>query len=80
MYLKRFIIFMIYQVQSAGSNDGPVGVEVKLESDTDVRTVLTGRRGAFFFTPVYPGNYKVSASHPRYCYYFLLKTSFTVNT
>lgn len=53
------------KVESATSQDGPAGVEVKLESDKDVRTVLTGEKGAFFFTPVYPGKYTVSISHPK---------------
>ncbi|GJQ67388.1 hypothetical protein Trydic_g5084 [Trypoxylus dichotomus] len=54
------------KVESAMSNDGPAGIEVKLESDTEVRTIKTGEKGVFFFTPVYPGNYKVSISHSKW--------------
>ncbi|KRT79932.1 hypothetical protein AMK59_6753 [Oryctes borbonicus] len=56
------------KVESATSEDGPTGIEVKLESDAGVRTVQSGEKGAFFFTPVYPGNYKVSISHPKWTF------------
>ncbi|KAG5882400.1 hypothetical protein JTB14_008975 [Gonioctena quinquepunctata] len=59
------------KVESLGSDisqgsKGPEGVTVKLESQEETRTTLTDKNGNFFFTPVYPGNYKVSISHPRW--------------
>lgn len=45
---------------------GPAGVPVELKSDSEVRTSVTTENGNFFFTPVYPGRYTVSISHPRW--------------
>lgn len=54
------------RVESIGNKlDGPEGVQVTLNSEKDVRNTTTTTGGLFFFTPVYPGNYKVSISHPR---------------
>nr|CAI5861761.1 unnamed protein product [Callosobruchus analis] len=49
-----------------GSNNGPKGVTVNLQSKEENRTTVTDEGGNFFFTPVYPGVYKVSISHPRW--------------
>ncbi|VEN53892.1 unnamed protein product [Callosobruchus maculatus] len=55
------------KVESLGSsNTGPKGVTVHLQSKEENRTTITDEGGNFFFTPVYPGLYKVSISHPRW--------------
>nr|CAH7747742.1 unnamed protein product [Callosobruchus chinensis] len=55
------------KVESLGSsNNGPKGVTVHLQSKEENRTTVTDDGGNFFFTPVYPGIYKVSISHPRW--------------
>lgn len=54
------------RVDSYGlDSNGPEGVEVTLHSDEDVRNTTTTAGGLFFFTPVYPGSYQVSISHPK---------------
>lgn len=53
------------RVESFGNaNVGPEGVKVYLKSKEEVRSTETTAGGLFFFTPVYPGNYEVSITHP----------------
>lgn len=47
-------------------SNGPEGVTVELESETEVRKTETSVGGIFFFTPVYPGYYKIKVDHPRW--------------
>lgn len=57
------------KVDSFGSEPnsaGPEGVIINLESDGETRTTVSDKAGNFFFTPVYPKNYKVSISHPKW--------------
>ncbi|CAH2010936.1 unnamed protein product [Acanthoscelides obtectus] len=55
------------KVESLGdSNNGPKGVTVHLQSKDENRTTITNDEGSFFFTPVYPGVYKVSIYHPKW--------------
>ncbi|KAK4872067.1 hypothetical protein RN001_016191 [Aquatica leii] len=46
--------------------DGPAGVNVELKTGSDVRKTVTTDGGNFFFTPVFPGKYTVSISHPKW--------------
>ncbi|XP_066158113.1 BOS complex subunit NOMO3 isoform X2 [Euwallacea fornicatus] len=58
------------QVQSLGKlPGGPSGVTVKLLSKEGSRTTQTLEDGNFSFSPVYPGSYTVSISHPKYKLY-----------
>nr|XP_023013784.1 nodal modulator 3 [Leptinotarsa decemlineata] len=54
------------QLTEESSSKGPEGVTVQLESNGEIRTTLTDQNGNFFFTPVFPGNHKVSISHPKW--------------
>ncbi|KAH1023307.1 hypothetical protein HUJ04_012539 [Dendroctonus ponderosae] len=54
---------------------GPSGVTVKLSSKEGIRTTETLADGSFSFSPVFPGSYSVSISHPRWK---LLKSSVNV--
>lgn len=52
------------RVESQFSDSGPSGVTVELKSGDGIRKTTTTQGGNFFFTPVYPGKYVVSISHP----------------
>lgn len=55
------------KVESFGTDsEGPEGVKVELHTHNEVRSTTTTTGGLFFFTPVYPGNYNVVISHPKY--------------
>nr|XP_022914700.1 nodal modulator 1 [Onthophagus taurus] len=54
------------KVESLGSSNGPLGIEVKLKTDSEVRITVTSENGLFFFTPVYPGLHTVVISHPKW--------------
>ncbi|XP_017778651.1 PREDICTED: nodal modulator 1 [Nicrophorus vespilloides] len=54
------------KVESAGSDDGPIGVNVELKSNNEIRKTVTTDKGVFFFTPVYPGTYEITISHPKW--------------
>ncbi|XP_056645708.1 BOS complex subunit NOMO1 [Diorhabda sublineata] len=57
------------KVDSFGSEPnsaGPKGVTIQLESDGETRTTISDKDGNFLFTPVYPKNYKISISHPKW--------------
>ncbi|CAH1153826.1 unnamed protein product [Phaedon cochleariae] len=56
------------RVESMGSEgvSGPEGVIVQLDSSGDRRSTTTDKNGNFFFTPVFPGSYKVAISHPKW--------------
>lgn len=55
------------RVETYLTKSGPSGVTVQLKSgkDTSSRTTVTSNGGNFFFTPVIPGKYVVSISHPK---------------
>ncbi|KAL1492503.1 hypothetical protein ABEB36_010747 [Hypothenemus hampei] len=55
---------------------GPSGVNVKLQSKEGVRTTQTLPDGTFSFSPVFPGSYDISISHPTWT---VLKGSIDVN-
>ncbi|XP_060516095.1 BOS complex subunit NOMO3 [Cylas formicarius] len=64
------------KVESLGGNKGgPKGVLVELQSTDDRRITQTDDHGNFFFSPVFPGVYTVSISHPKWQIY---KKSFDV--
>lgn len=53
------------KVDNMGGGLGPKGVKITLTSQNEVRETVTNEEGGFYFTPVYPGTYVVSASHPK---------------
>lgn len=54
------------QVQGLGSvPGGPSGITVKLISKEGTRITQTLQDGSFSFSPVFPGSYIVSISHPK---------------
>lgn len=53
------------KVLSHGSSIGPAGIKVKLISENEVRDTLTDNKGVFVFTPVYPGEHTIVASHEK---------------
>lgn len=53
------------QVDNVGGGPGPKGVKIQLNGQNEVRETFTTDEGGFYFTPVYPGTYIVTASHPK---------------
>jgi len=55
--------------QAAEQNQGPAGVTVHLSatgSDAFISSVQTDTKGAYRFTNIFPGKYKLKATHPNW--------------